>query len=185
MLHHDWYCTMAVRIGFCCLYENTMHYSKHFCISYTSLHFIESQIKSVNASNIPSALNLYFWGLAWCSNQWVRKKHTKRKARQMKILPKKKITENCGEVHFLFGFISSTLFMTHRIISGNGTQRKEEENIEVSKSQWPTGAVLAEGSHDRPAVIFSAHKNECVIQKAIWRSLCTEFGSCTNYVHLT
>lgn len=50
-------------------------------------------------------------------------------------ITEKKITENCGEVLFLFGFISSTLFMTHRIISGNGTQRKEEENIEVSKSQ--------------------------------------------------
>ena len=50
---------------------------------------------------------------------------------------------------------------------------------------YPTGAVLAEGSHDRPAVIFSAHKNECVIQKAIWRSLCTELGSSTNYVRLT
>ena len=82
--------------------------------------------------------------------------------------------------------------MTHKFLSGSCTQRKEEQYIKVTKrfGQRATlthgsGAVLAEGSHDRPAVFSSAHKNECVIQKAIWRSLCTEFGSSTNYVRLT
>ena len=106
------------------------HYSKHFCKSYTGLHFIESQIKSVDASNIPSALNLYLWGLAWCSSQWVRKKHTKRKARQMKILPKKNYRElRRSSLPFRFHFID-LLYDTQN----NIRERHPEKRRRIYKS---------------------------------------------------
>lgn len=89
---------------------------------------------------------------------------------------------------FRFHFID-LIYDTHNTIRERHPEKRRRiyKSIEVlvSEAQWSTGAVLAEGSHDRPAVISSAHKNECVIQKAIWRSLCAEFGSSTNYVRLT
>lgn len=126
------------------------HYSKHFCISYTGLHFIESQIKSVDASYIPSALNLYLWGVAWCSNQWVRKLQNIKRGRPdtwKYLFTEKKITENCGEVHVLSGSFNRP-YLWHTEYYQGTAPREKKKNIQKYQS-FGERATLTHGRGTR------------------------------------
>ena len=87
-------------------------------------------------------------------------KHKKRKARHMKRLPKK-IPANCGDVHVLFRFISSPLFMTHRFLSGSCTQRKEEEYIKVTKF-WSASHITG-----GPSSLHERGRDSCLCLRAV------------------